>query len=96
MKLLFALASLALSINFDIPPVYQGNTVVTVHTMSHRDINKQCGDDIGGTITLACGDINGHDVYVPNPCTYPEVADKNSYAHLLCHEIAHTEGWRHP
>ena len=33
---------------------------------------------------------------LPNPCLYPEEKDVDSYAHLLCHEKAHVNGWHHP
>lgn len=67
--------------------------------MTQAEINKQCGvfkDKAGNDLnTIACADIGGHKIYMPNPCTYPEVKDENSYAHLVCHEVAHTEGWKH-
>jgi hypothetical protein len=83
-----------------IPQQYQYNRTVKLHTMTQDEITRQCGDP-GSTkdgvrlYVMACADINGKDVYMPNPCLAPEVKDINSYAHLLCHEIAHTEGWVH-
>jgi hypothetical protein len=44
---------------------------------------------------MACVDKTWRDIYAPNPCTDKAVDDKNSYAHLICHEMAHTNGWRH-
>lgn len=89
-----------ITITAAIPSQYQHNRTVILHTMTQDEINKQCGDP-GSTkegqrlYVIACGDIGGKDVYMPNPCLAPEVSDINSYAHLLCHEIAHTEGWAH-
>jgi len=30
-------------------------------------------------------------IITPDPCAYPD----QSYARLLCHELAHAKGWRH-
>lgn len=94
MILLVALAGL--SINYAIPKQYQYNRVVTVIELTQKQINKRCGIPVDkGQMIIACGDVNGHIVYVPNPCLAKEVNDVNTFAHLLCHEIAHTEGWVH-
>lgn len=85
-----------LSINYPIPVQFQYNRTVTIVEMTQKQINKQCGiPDNPKQIILACGDINGNTIYMPNPCLAKEVNDIHSYAHLACHEIAHTEGWVH-
>lgn len=89
-----------ITIHLQIPPQFQNNRTVVLHTMTPEEVTKKCGDPGKAAngeklYVVACGDINGKHVYMPNPCKYPEVKDENSYAHLLCHEIAHTEGWAH-
>lgn len=81
---------------FVIPVEFQKNNAVWIQTMTQDQINHKCGKASKGFTTLACGDIKKPYIYMPNPCTYPEAKDTKSYAHLLCHEIAHTEGWEHP
>lgn len=95
MNTLALAGAVLLSIFLEVPTEFQAETVVTLHTMTHKQINKQCGPDGKTWIIRACGDVNGPNIYMPNPCTYPEAKDHKSYAYLLCHEIAHTEGWTH-
>lgn len=82
------------SINDPIPEQYQKNTTVKLVTMTQEEINKTCGVSPGFD-TIACADIGGKHIFAPNACLYPEAKDVNSYAHMICHETAHTEGWDH-
>lgn len=92
--LLVALAGL--SVNYAIPKQFQHNRTVTLVEMTQKQINKTCGVPANKDwVTIACGDVNGKVIYLPNPCLAKEINNVHSYAHLLCHEIAHTEGWVH-
>lgn len=85
-----------LSVNYSIPMQYQYNRTVTVVEMTQEQINSKCGIPADPRQKIiACADTNGHTVYMPNPCLAKEAVDVHSYAHLLCHEVAHTEGWVH-
>lgn len=79
---------------YNVPLKYQRNRSVKLVEMTQTEIDKKCGV-YTGLHTIACGDINGHTIHVPNSCNYPEAANHASYAYLICHEIAHTEGWNH-
>src|SRR5690348_11399041 len=79
-----------------IPPEYQHETVVVLHTVDTQgEINFICGKAPKGYKTLACNQDGTKLIYIPNPCLVPEASNYDSYAHLLCHEIGHTEGWHH-
>jgi hypothetical protein len=71
---------------------FQHNATVILTTADQDGINRACLPDFGaapeGMKTDAC-EIGGK-VIAPNPCSYPET---DSYAHLLCHEIGHANGW---
>jgi hypothetical protein len=79
---------------FQIPKQYQGNRTLVVHFTTQEDIEAHCGKMQYPFHTMGCELKN--EVYVPNPCTDPGANDPNTYTHLLCHEIAHTNGWTHP
>lgn len=53
-------------------------------------VHLLCGGKLGdsGTI-IACSEVNGSRMIIPNPCAHKE----ESYARLLCHELGHTNGW---
>lgn len=63
-----------------------------------EDPDKTCSDMHSipphpDSIIMACvNDIGGKHVILPNPCKY---AEKDAYARLACHEMSHTNGWRH-
>lgn len=79
------------TIDFKIPHQYQKEMAVTVQTLnSQEEIDKTCGKAANGYHTLACGKGTEGIIYIPNPCK-----DKSDYAHLLCHEFAHFQGWHH-
>jgi hypothetical protein len=95
MKAVVLAFSSLLSNLLPIPPEYQKETSVWVQTMSRAELDEKCGTAPPGYVILACGKVGQPYIYMPNPCGYPEASDTRSYAHLMCHEIAHTEGWRH-
>ncbi len=43
-------------------------------------------------IVLACTNPANRVMLLPNPCLYAEV---DPYARLMCHEMAHLNGWKH-
>lgn len=51
-------------------------------------VERGCGKDPPGLITYACTTRSGR-VYVPNPCDFPQ----ERFAMLMCHELAHVDGW---
>jgi hypothetical protein len=95
---LLAAASLALAPSSTLysdsrpPPVFQGDAVSTVEFSNADRVRSTCEDLFGkapsGMRTRACA--TGHRLIMPNPCTYP---DSDSYAHLMCHELGHVNGW---
>ena len=90
------LALIGYSHYYNIPKQYQGNPdhPVSVIFVWPKDVNTYCGNDTPLERTfLACE--KGGTLIMPNPCLYPEMKDVDSYAHLLCHEKAHINGWNH-
>lgn len=74
------------------PDRFQDDRTVTVQFTDQRGINEACHPRFGpppaGMKTNACA--TGRRVIAPNPCDYPE---SETFAHLLCHELAHMNGW---
>lgn len=91
--------ALAASYNNDLPPIkYQVNPKASVIVIVDNTNSKEaCGVAEPGWRLMACTMMTDKGVPVllmPNPCLYPEaVSDIHSYAHLLCHEFGHVNGW---
>ena len=95
---LLAAAAVALTPNSSLysdvtPPVrYQGDASVQLDVTSQSGIDQRChpvfGEPPAGMKTDAC-EIGGR-IIAPNPCSYPQ---SDAYAHLLCHELGHANGW---
>lgn len=85
------------SMNDSLPPVnYQNNAQPTVViTVDDTNTKENCGVAPKGWRILACefSEKKVPIIIAPNPCTFPEAADENSYAHLMCHEFGHVNGW---
>jgi hypothetical protein len=78
----------------DIPVEYQKATKITLHTEDTQEgIDRECGKSPPGYYKIGCR--IGRNIYLINPCLHPDASDYSSYAHDLCHEIAHSEGWHH-
>lgn len=92
--LLMALAAMATN-DIPIPPQYQKNTVVVLHTVTQDGIDKHCGASPAPFYTTSCQDVGTNIIWMPNPCLDKDAKDPDSYSHMLCHEIAHVEGWHH-
>lgn len=95
-----AVLPLVLLGNSDLPPPeYQGiakpSVLVIVADTNH---DTPCGVAPPGFRTMGCHIRDGgvSIIFTANPCLYPEAAlDKTSYAHLMCHELGHANGWKH-
>lgn len=93
-----AAASAALAPNSSLfsdarPPArYQAEATVTLKFAEQDQIDAACHPRYGvppaGMKTDACA--TGRTIIAPNPCEYDET---DRYAHLLCHEMAHVNGW---
>ena len=74
------------------PARYQGDATMTVQATDQAGINAACNPLFGappaGMKTNACA--TGRRVVVPNPCRFDQ---SDRYAHLLCHELGHVNGW---
>ena len=74
------------------PEVFQRDATMTLELANQDEINDTChalfGAPPAGMRTQAC--TTGQRVVMPNPCTFP---DSDAYAHLLCHELGHLNGW---
>lgn len=100
MKWLAVLASLLCMSNTNdlpIPVQYQGGAAILVHMVDdQKTLDTICGAAPAGMQKLGCQTaVNGVEIVVMNPCRYPEATDPKSFAHLMCHEKAHVNGWKH-
>lgn len=74
------------------PERYQNPAKFTVEVHDQRGIERICqplfGTPPAGMKTDACS-TDGR-VIMPNPCTFSAT---DQYARMLCHEMAHVNGW---
>lgn len=85
------------SIELPIPYEYRGSPNYTVKLRFKENywaVEDECGR-IPGMTVLACYLPDEGTLILPNPCYYPEAGTPGTFAHLLCHEKAHVNGWRH-
>lgn len=80
------------------PEKYQGNPPMSqIVIIDNANSEDTCGVAASGWHFMACSfrGKNGIPVILmPNLCLYPEAKkDPYSYAHLLCHEFGHVNGW---
>lgn len=79
------LAPNSTEISDEIPPVrFRGGAVATVSMTGV----EPCGIPPKGFKFLGC--VRDNVIYMPNPC---DVASKERYARILCHELAHLLHW---
>ena len=102
-KVFLSLAALAVyptlvTNNFRVPDQYRGNTTAKVVFTDKAGIEKHCAKSPNpDLVTVACvNHIGGHVIFISNPCADKDADDPTRYAHVLCHELAHTNGWEHP
>jgi hypothetical protein len=74
------------------PQRFHDDRTVTVQFTDQTGINRVCHPRFGappaGMKTNACA--TGKRVVAPNPCEFDQ---SDAYAHLLCHELGHMNGW---
>lgn len=100
MNVCVILASLlaAISYNNDLPPVkYQHNPAPSVIVIvDDTNTEEACGVAAEGWRLVACEretDTGVPVIMIDNPCNYPEAQDVYSFAHRMCHEFGHANGW---
>lgn len=73
------------------PKKFQGGTETAVLFSTEANVNFLCGTKPRKDMLQAC--VLDGVIIAPNPCSQP-----GPYAELLCHELAHTNGWgaEHP
>lgn len=72
---------------------WQKDNTVVVSFVQNPNTVENCGVAPPGYINMACVDeIGGKHMILPNPCMYK---DTDAYARVACHELAHTNYWRH-
>jgi hypothetical protein len=73
------------------PARFTADATFVVEVRGQAQIDQRCQGLFGvppaGMKTDACS-IEGRAI-MPNPCAYPD----ESYARMLCHEMAHVNGW---
>jgi hypothetical protein len=89
------MSALLITNELPIPEQYRGDNSVVVHFTTQEEITSKCGPVPAGLYVLGCK-FNPNVLYMPNPCKDKDVENPASYAHLLCHELAHVNGWVHP
>lgn len=81
------------TINDGTPPIrFRKDSGAVVWFVSPRDLQMVCGGDAPvGMVYAGCqGEKDGIPIIaVPNPCLF----DNEPYAHVLCHELGHRNGW---
>lgn len=73
------------------PEDMRGNNSTVIHFVSPDDVGAYCRDRLAG----ACFHHKRNAIVMPNPCEYVEDWSVYSYAGVLCHELAHANGWVH-
>lgn len=71
------------------PTKYQGDARVVVEMVSASAVKARCNDE---AVACAFRDPRTTIIVMPNPCLYRE---SDAYAAVLCHELAHANGWEH-
>jgi hypothetical protein len=70
----------------------QDNVVVVAFTSNPSVVcNKLLGGDYNSDVMGCVDDIGGKRMVLPNPC----LIKNEHYARIACHELGHTNGWRH-
>lgn len=72
------------------PLTWQGNARSVIEFIQPDDIESACRS--GENVTACTRMLPGRPtIIMPNPCAFPW----DAYAALLCHEMAHVNGWEH-
>jgi hypothetical protein len=95
---LFALAAGALAPHSTLysdgtPPArFQSDSAAIILFVSGDGVEQLCGKSPPGLRTMACTKTPPDKpplMVMPNPC----LVEYDYYAHLLCHELGHVNGW---
>lgn len=74
------------------PQRFRDDVTVSIDIRDQAGIDSECHAMFGapppGMKTNAC--YTGKKVIMPNPCSFPKT---DTYAHMLCHELGHANGW---
>jgi len=74
------------------PERFQKEATVVLEFADQAKIDEVCHPRFGtppaGMKTDACA--TGNKIVAPHPCAF---AERDRYAHLLCHELGHVNGW---
>lgn len=73
------------------PVKFQANTSVTVIMTDQATIDAFCGRPPIGWRKIACAEHLSRTIVAPNPCKFKH----EQYAAIMCHELAHIQGWKH-
>lgn len=77
------------------PDAFKGDVASLVIFAGASGIHKICGVPPEGFVRLGCQGTTADGVSiiaVANPCLFPE---DDFFAGIMCHEIAHSNGWTH-
>lgn len=78
------------------PDEFKSNGAAIVLFTDKAGIDKACGAPPAGLIRLGCeGPLSDGTpmIAIANPCLFPP---DDFFAGLMCHELGHRNGWRHP
>lgn len=78
------------------PAEFRGEVASVVLFTGREGIAQACGEPPAGMVRLGCQGLTGDGISliaIANPCLFP--AD-DFFAGIMCHELAHANGWRHP
>jgi hypothetical protein len=85
------------SLELDTPEEYKGPATAYTIWVDHKMVPLFCGPADPGFVKMGCM-LENRRLLLSNPCdekVWPEVKNKRSYAHYVCHEKAHVNGWTH-
>lgn len=72
---------------------WQKDKTVVVSFVQNPNSPEHCGVAPEGMTILGCvNEIGGDHITLPNPCLF---RNHDAYARLACHELGHTNWWRH-
>lgn len=89
--IIIALGAISATIPPQAPREFQSSTAMTMIATDQATIEAFCGKAPLGWNKVACAESTSRTIVVPNPCHY----NHERYAAILCHELAHLNGWKH-
>jgi hypothetical protein len=73
------------------PSSWTDDNTVTTHFTNQAGVDRLCGKAPPGYRTLGCSYRGKREIVLPNPCS-GEFGNED-FAKLVCHELAHANGW---